>query len=129
MRILGLDHVQLAMPPGREDSARRFYGDVLRLREIRKPAPLIERGGCWFEGRHTIVHLGVQPDFRPATKAHVAFLVEDLDACRTALAEAGVETHEDEALADTRRLYARDPFGNRLEFIRSGDGFSQRRLP
>jgi hypothetical protein len=26
---------------------------------------------------------------------------------------------------DVRRCYAADPFGNRIEFIQDGDGFSQ----
>jgi hypothetical protein len=51
MKILGLDHIQLAMPPGQEAQARRFYGEILGLTEMPKPAPLASRGGCWFEGR------------------------------------------------------------------------------
>ena len=126
MRIVGLDHVQLAMPPAEEEAARRFYGGTLGLVEVTKPAPLAARGGCWFKGGGAIVHLGVQSDFRPATKAHAAFLVENLDESRAVLARAEIETIEDDALAGTRRLYLHDPFGNRIELIQNGDGFSQR---
>ena len=40
MRIIGIDHIQLAMPAGGEDAARRFYGGVLGLEEMPKPAAL-----------------------------------------------------------------------------------------
>jgi ketosteroid isomerase-like protein len=41
--FLGLDHVQIAAPPGCEREARRFYGDVLGLAELEKPEPLRAR--------------------------------------------------------------------------------------
>ena len=123
--IIGLDHVQLAMPTGGEDEARGFYGGLLGLVEIEKPEPLASRGGCWFTGPSTIVHLGVQQGFAPARKAHPAFLVADLDGLRARLIDGGVPIVPDDALPGVRRFYAADPFGNRLEFIQNGDGFSQ----
>ncbi len=117
MRITGIDHVQLAMPPGREAEARHFYAETLGIPERTKPANLIARGGCWFECGALRLHLGVEPEFRPARKAHPAFLVEDLAALRTRLEAAGHATREDEPLAGYRRFYADDPFGNRLEFL------------
>jgi catechol 2,3-dioxygenase-like lactoylglutathione lyase family enzyme len=126
MQIVGLDHIQLAMPAGAEAAARRFYGEVLGLAEIAKPAELAARGGCWFSGPGVQIHLGVEQEFAPARKAHPAFLVADLPACRQRLAQAGIATTPDEAVPGVRRLYAADPFGNRIEFIQDGDGFSQR---
>jgi hypothetical protein len=35
--VLGIDHVQVAAPPGSEGQARRFYGDLLGLPELPKP--------------------------------------------------------------------------------------------
>ena len=125
MQIVGLDHIQLAMPAGREAEARRFYGELLGLAEMRKPAPLAARGGCWFARAGLQIHLGVEREFAPARKAHPAFLVADLDAARRALAEAGIAATPDDAVPGVRRFYAADPFGNRIEFIQSGDGFSQ----
>ena len=122
-RITGLDHVQLAMPPGAEEEARRFYVGVLGLDEEEKPEPMRSRGGAWFRGPATVVHLGVEQDFRAARKAHPAFLVEDLEACRAALEAAGCETVDADGPA--RRFHAFDPFGNRLEFVADGEGFSQ----
>lgn len=124
--IAGLDHVQIAMPPGQEERARAFYQGVLGLQEVRKPDPLVPRGGCWFEGPKSYVHLGVEEDFQPARKAHVAFIVSDMAQLRSALERAGYEIVPDEVLPGVERFYCSDPFGNRLEFIRDGDGFSQR---
>ena len=78
MRVLGIDHVQMAMPNGAEDRARRFYGAVLGMPEIPKPQALAGRGGCWFAAGTAEVHLGVEEDFRPAKKAHPALVVEGL---------------------------------------------------
>jgi catechol 2,3-dioxygenase-like lactoylglutathione lyase family enzyme len=125
MNIVGIDHIQLAMPAGQEEAARRFYGGVLGLAEIAKPAPLAARGGCWFGVSGTQIHLGVEREFVPARKAHPALLVANLDTARKALEGAGVATIPDDALPGVRRFYAADPFGNRIEFIQDGDGFSQ----
>jgi catechol 2,3-dioxygenase-like lactoylglutathione lyase family enzyme len=71
----------------------------------------------------------VQPEFIPARKAHPAFLIADLEAFRTKLASAGIPITPDNTLPNVRRFYAADPFGNRLEFIQDGDGFSQQSEP
>ena len=80
--LLTLDHVQLAMPMGREDEARTFYAGVLGLEEIPKPEALAARGGCWFRRGSIEVHLGVEEGFRPAKKAHPAFVTGGLEALR-----------------------------------------------
>lgn len=122
--IVAIDHVQLAMPAAGEDAARRFYGDVLGLREVPKPSALAARGGCWFAGAddRVHVHLGVEADFRPATKAHVAFMVRDLDDARRRLADGGTEVTDDASLPGVRRCYTADPFGNRIELVAAADG-------
>ncbi|MCA9957577.1 MAG: glyoxalase [Chloroflexota bacterium] len=125
MDIVGLDHVQLAMPRGGEEKAREFYGRFLNLLEIPKPEGLIGRGGCWFAVPGVQLHLGVQDDFIPASKAHPALLVRDLEALYARLMAADVVVIRDEAVQGVHRFYALDPFGNRLEFIQDGNGFSQ----
>jgi catechol 2,3-dioxygenase-like lactoylglutathione lyase family enzyme len=117
--IVGLDHVQLAAPAGCEDDARRFFGDLLGLRELEKPAPLRGRGGAWFAlGPTHQLHVGVAPDpFVPATKAHPALVADDLDALAARLAAAGAPVVWDDALAGRRRFYTADPWGNRIELI------------
>jgi catechol 2,3-dioxygenase-like lactoylglutathione lyase family enzyme len=115
--LVSIDHVQLAMPVGGEDAARRFYGGLLGLPEIRKPEHLAKRGGCWFESPTVKIHLGVDADFRPAKKAHPALMVAGLRALVQELEAAGVELADDEPLEGYDRVYAYDPFGNRLELL------------
>ena len=117
MRILALEHVQLAMPAGGEAAARAFYEGVLGIPEQPKPPHLAARGGCWFERGALKVHLGVEKDFQPARKAHPAFLVEDLSGLAAALRAGGFEPRADEPLEGYDRLYVSDPFGNRLELM------------
>ena len=117
MRIKGIDHIQLAMPRGREDEARAFYEGVLGIPEAQKPTNLAKRGGCWFVREDLRVHLGVDDDFRPARKAHPAFLVEDLSGLRRLLEASGVMAKIDEPLEGYDRIYVDDPFGNRIELL------------
>ena len=117
MTILRVDHVQLAMPKGEEPDARRFYVDALGLNEVVKPAHLAKRGGCWFELGKVRVHLGVDPEFRAAKKAHPAFVVSDLSALRARLESAGYSVEDDQPLEGFLRTYVYDPFGNRIELM------------
>jgi len=119
--VLGLDHVQVAAPPGCEAEARRFYGGLLGLPELAKPAGLAARGGAWFAAGPHQLHVGVEDDFAPARKAHPALRVDAaaLDALAGRLTAAGVEVRWDDA-AGTRRFYADDPWGNRLELVAGG---------
>ncbi|WP_394835714.1 VOC family protein [Pendulispora rubella] len=117
MRIAFIDHVQLAMPSGREDEARAFYQGILGIPEQAKPAHLAKRGGAWFERGTLKVHIGVEKDFRAATKAHVAFIVEGLFELVSRCKAAGYRVTTDEPLEGFERVYIYDPFGNRLEFM------------
>lgn len=114
---LKIDHIQLAAPVNCEAEARRFYGEVLGLREIEKPEPLRGRGGCWFQIGEQQLHIGVVADFRPAKKAHPAFSVIEIQDLREKLLARGIRIAEDDALPDVKRFYAEDPWGNRLEFL------------
>jgi catechol 2,3-dioxygenase-like lactoylglutathione lyase family enzyme len=107
-----LDHVQVTMPPGREDEARAFYAGLLGLTEVEKPGPLQARGGVWFaEG----IHVSGEERFIPARRAHPALRVGDLDALAVRLAAAGYVVEWDDRWPGVRRFYTSDPFGNRLE--------------
>ena len=117
MPVVGVDHVQLAMPAGREAEARAFYGGLLGIPEIAKPPVLAARGGAWFESGRLKIHLGVDRDFRPARKAHPGLLVEGLAALIERLRAAGHAVVEDEPLEGYLRVYVDDPFGNRLELM------------
>jgi catechol 2,3-dioxygenase-like lactoylglutathione lyase family enzyme len=115
--ITGVDHVQLAMPRGREDAARSFYAGLLGMTELAKPPALAVRGGCWFASGAAVLHLGVEEPFTPARKAHPALLVADLDGLFAVLTSAGCEcVRADGEIPGVRRFHASDPFGNRVEF-------------
>ena len=105
------------MPAGGEREARTFYGEVLGLEEVPKPAELASRGGCWFRGSGVELHLGVDEVFTPARKAHPALLVDDLDALERRLRGGGHEIVTDTELDGFRRFHSSDPFGNRQEFL------------
>jgi catechol 2,3-dioxygenase-like lactoylglutathione lyase family enzyme len=115
--VVRLDHVQLAMPAGLESEAVAFYEGVLGIRHVPKPDHLAARGGCWFEDGDLKVHLGVDASFRPATKAHPAFLVDDVRALAAAVVAAGCSVNDDEPLEGFDRVYVTDPFGNRIELM------------
>ncbi len=115
--IVGLHHVQLAMPAGREDEAEAFYAGLLGFERIAKPSTLQARGGCWFRSGAAEVHLGVEEPFRPSRKAHPALTVGAIDALSSRLEAAGTATRWDDLIEGRRRFYASDPFGNRLEFV------------
>ncbi|PKA43231.1 glyoxalase [Rhizobium sullae] len=117
MHIIGIDHIQIAMPSGEEEAARAFYEGLLGLREVPKPTHLAARGGCWFEGQGVKIHLGVEAEFRPARKAHPGLLVRDLSSLIERLEDAGFRTMIDEPLDGYDRRYVSDPFGNRLELM------------
>ena len=115
--IVGLDHIQLAMPAGQEPAARAFYSGVLGLVEETKPVNLASRGGVWFRGGGLRLHLGVDPNFTAARKAHPAILVRGLAELMATCKAAGFPPVTDEPLEGFNRVYVSDPFGNRIELL------------
>jgi catechol 2,3-dioxygenase-like lactoylglutathione lyase family enzyme len=115
--LLGIDHVQVAMPPDKEDAVRGFYRDLLGLTEIPKPEPLAARGGVWFALGDRQLHLGVEHDFHPARKAHPAFAVKNLRALASRLERSGVPIVTDAPIDGCDRIFVSDPFGNRIELL------------
>ncbi|HEX3980635.1 MAG TPA: VOC family protein [Acidimicrobiales bacterium] len=118
-QVVGIDHVQLAMPPGpeAEAEAEAFYAELLGLPRVAKPPELARRGGCWFELGGAKVHLGVEEDFRPARKAHPALVVTGLEALCQHLEDSGYPTRHAEDVPGRPQWYVDDPFGNRIELI------------
>lgn len=119
MFVEGLDHVQIAAPPGCEVEAQRFFGELLGLTEVEKPQSLRARGGAWFQAGDQQLHVGVEESFSPARKAHPALRVrpEALDDLATRFEEAGARVLWDDTLEDVRRFYSEDPWGNRIELL------------
>jgi len=112
-----LHHMQLAMPRAEEQTARDFFVGVLGMSEVDKPPVLAARGGAWFRAGGVELHLGVEDNFRPAHKGHPGIVVTDLDDVVRRLVDAGQDVSWDADFPGFRRVYAHDPFGNRLEFL------------
>ncbi|MHB0991956.1 MAG: VOC family protein [Burkholderiales bacterium] len=117
MKVVRLDHVQLAMPAGAEPKARAFYGGLLELQEIPKPSEIASRGGVWFQCGSLQLHLGIESDFRPARKAHPALVIEGYAELLAALVATGYDVIEDTSIPAVIRCFTFDPFGNRIELI------------
>jgi catechol 2,3-dioxygenase-like lactoylglutathione lyase family enzyme len=115
--LAGIDHVQLAAPPGCEPEARRFFSGLLGLEELEKPDPLGARGGVWFRVGAQQLHVGVEQEFAPARKAHPAFAVAGYDALVARLRAAGVAVADDASIPGVRRCYVADPWENRIELV------------
>lgn len=115
--MIALHHVQVSCPPGGENAARAFYGGVLALTEVAKAAGLAARGGVWFRDPGVEVHVGVEVDFRPAPKAHPAFVVDDVDAVARAVERSGHAVHWDGEMPGYRRFHTADGAGNRVEIL------------
>lgn len=117
--VVGIDHVQLAMPPGpeAEAEAEAFYSGLLGIPRVPKPPALAARGGCWFESGAAKVHLGVEEGFRPARKAHPALVVVGLERLCDLLDRSGHPTRHSEGVPGRPQRYVDDPFGNRIELV------------
>ncbi len=90
---------------------------AIGLAEIEKPEPLQARGGVWFRVGSQQLHVGVDPGFAPARKAHPAFTVPRYDELQDRLRAAGVEIDDDVSIPGVRRCYIADPWGNRIELV------------
>ncbi len=116
--IIKVQHAQITIPKGAEDEARKFYCDILGLREIPKPKVLQTRGGFWLEVGSFQIHVGTEDSVeREKSKAHIAYEVENLEAWREKLIENEIEIIEGIPIPHYRRFEFRDPFGNRVEFL------------
>jgi catechol 2,3-dioxygenase-like lactoylglutathione lyase family enzyme len=116
--IVGLDHVQIAIPLGGEPLARAFYGDALGMPELPKPAELAKRGGAWFQCGAQQLHVGVEAAFVAAKKAHPALRLADAADVRAMAGRMegmGYAVRWAEDAPGAVRFHVDDPFGNRIE--------------
>lgn len=114
--IKGLHHAQICIPEGMEEAGRAFYCGVLGLPEVAKPEALLNRGGFWLQVGDCQVHVGTENNVpRQATKAHLAYEVDDIVAWRTLLAAHAFQIVEAVPIPGHKRFEFRDPFGNRIE--------------
>ena len=122
MKLVDFDHVNLAMPADEQDKAREFYGGVLGLPELKIPPGPAGRGTIWFGTGRVTVHLAVEDGFRPALRAHPAFLVDGLKELKVRCEAAGYKTIDDNALPGFDRFFVNDSFGNRIECMERRKG-------
>ena len=114
--IYGVHHAQISIPKGAEEAGKAFYCGVLGLPEISKPEALQGRGGFWLQVGDRQIHVGTEDGVeRHATKAHIAYQVDDIDAWRARLAEHNITIVEAVPIPGHKRFEFRDPFGNRVE--------------
>jgi catechol 2,3-dioxygenase-like lactoylglutathione lyase family enzyme len=121
--IIGIDHVQIAVPKAREAEALRFYREILALPEIPKPEELRARGGAWFQIGTLQMHIGVDPDPAnppPRSKRHICFLVDDLAKAKAHVTAHNVTIEEESVAEGLSRFFIRDPAGNRIEVGQRG---------
>jgi len=119
MPPLGIHHVQVAIPNGREEDARAFYGSLLGLTELSKPPAQAARGGVWFKCGSQELHLGVEEPFSPARKAHPGLAFSEYEHLIERLKKVGIAVSEDLTIPGIRRAFVADPFGNRIELVSS----------
>jgi len=118
MTITGIHHVQITIPVGQEAAARQFYCGLLGLPEIPKPESIQAHGGFWVQAGDRSLHIGTEDGVnRHATKAHIAYQVDNLNTWRTRFTAEGITFAEDIPLPGFDRIKCHDPFGNQLEFI------------
>jgi catechol 2,3-dioxygenase-like lactoylglutathione lyase family enzyme len=118
MSFLRIDHVQIAVPRGRERDARRFYEGILGLREVARPRHAAAGSIRYDLGDCAQLHVVLlENPFRPPLGDHFAVIVDDLQELKRRLAAFAIEYSGEE------RIFISDPFGNRMEFVeRNGAG-------
>ena len=120
--LQAVHHAQVSIPVDSEDEARKFYCGVLGMNEIPKPGSLAGRGGFWLELGSFQIHFGTEDGIeRSRSKAHLAYLVSDLDGWRDKLTASGCEIMDGVPIPNYQRFEFRDPFGNRVEFLERTD--------
>jgi len=114
-----LNHVTIAVPAGEHDRVRAFYGGVLGLKELERPAQLrAVYDIIWFECAGIQIHIDLTPNcFVPQGNRHFAMEVRAIAEVRRHLEANGVTILEAVPIPGKVWFYALDPFGNMIEFL------------
>ena len=114
--ITSLDHVNVTVPPDREEEAKKFYENVLGLKRVDKPAGSRQSMGAWYQLEHCQIHLSVEESAQQLSERHFCVKVAAIDAAQQQFRDAGIEMIPDERpIAGRSRFYVRDPGGNLIE--------------
>ena len=114
--LLRLNHLQLCIPIGKEEEAKKFYCGILGLHEIPKPEILIPNGGFWLQAGDIQIHIGVENEINQS-KRHPAFEVGNIDEAKKHLEKFKIPINEEKPIPGQKRFSFKDPFGNRIEFL------------
>ena len=109
-----IDHVSVLITD--VERSRRFYRDLLGLREIAKPRTF-RFVVLWFDLGNQQLHLLLKdkPDTR--SPRHFALRVTDVQGARNYFREQGILTEETTLIPGADRFFVYDPDGNRIEII------------
>lgn len=111
-----IQHVSVPRPPGSEEETRHFYGRVLGLKEVTVPESIQHLDLIWFQAGDLELHVFAEDPIQDPSGRHFCFEVDDLDAVRRRLIEAGFSIEETIPIPHRPRFFCSDPFGNRIEF-------------
>ena len=111
-----LNHLQICIPVGKEDEARKFYTDIIGLEEIPKPKELLQNWGLWYQIADIQLHIGTENEINKS-KRHPAFEIENLNDAREILERNNIKVKEEIQIPGQDRFSFLDPFGNRIEFL------------
>lgn len=115
--VISLHHVNVTVPSELEAAAKEFYGSVLGLTQVPKPAAA-RQNGAWYQIGDNQLHLSVEDEANGLSSRHVCFSVSDLAEAEKRFRDAGVEIISDpRPVPGTSRFYVRDPGGNQLEIV------------
>jgi catechol 2,3-dioxygenase-like lactoylglutathione lyase family enzyme len=116
--VTQLHHVNVTVAAELEAATKEFYGSVLGLQQVPKPAAS-RQSGAWYQVGATQLHLSVEDEVGSSLSSrHVCFAVDDLVATEERFRDAGVEIIPDpRPVPGLRRFYVRDPGGNQLEIV------------
>jgi catechol 2,3-dioxygenase-like lactoylglutathione lyase family enzyme len=118
--VTALHHVNVTVPRELEAATKKFYGSVMGLQEVPKPAAS-RQSGAWYQIGSTQLHLSIEDKMDGASSTrHICFTVSDLEASERSFRDAGVEIiSDDRPVPGSPRFYVRDPGGNLLEIAAS----------
>jgi len=115
--VTQLHHVNVTVPAELEQAAKDFYGSVLGLIQVPKPAAA-RQNGAWYQIGDNQLHLSVEEETNGLSSRHICFSVSDLAEAEKRFRDAGVEILSDpRPVPGTSRFYVRDPGGNQLEIV------------
>jgi glyoxylase I family protein len=114
LHVTQIDHVSVIITD--VERSRRFYQDVLGLKEIPKPHTF-DFVVLWFDLGHMHVHLLLKDKPDPLSPRHFALRVKDAAGARTYFRERGIPTAETTLIDGADRFFIADPDGNRIEII------------